>query len=187
MRALAWALPALLLAGCGKPVPKPIPRLQSALRGLHGQAPCDSRIPMEWPASWPVPVGGEVFKTFFYPIGRPGAPLLAAPMGEAEFDLSGKPSVCRRLAGPLKELSGPRWGTQAAAMKTEEFQARAAELYAATEEVAALFAAGKPLAPEQKRKAAAYARLFDLLAEPALKPYYRDLSPSFWEWLAKSP
>jgi len=164
-------------------------RLQQAMQGLSAQAPCDKLIPLEWPVSWPVPTGsagGREFKVFFYPLsGLPDNADVAAPLGEAVFDAdSGKPSQCRRLPGALSVLSRTRWGPKAEALSMKEFEARSADFYAATEEMGKLYAARAALSPAQRRKAEAYAGLFQDMAEPALLPYYQALNPDFWKWLA---
>ena len=166
-------------------------RLQQALQGLSAQDPCDKLIPLEWPASWPVPTGkggGREFKVFFYPIGGGrGEFKLSAPLGEAVFDAdSGKPSQCRRLPGALTVLSQERWGAKAEAMSMKEFEARSVDLYAASEEMGKLYGAKAPLSAAQREKAEAYGRLFQDLVEPALRPYYQALNPDFWKWLAEN-
>ncbi|MDE2511320.1 MAG: hypothetical protein KGL74_09380, partial [Elusimicrobia bacterium] len=56
-------------------------------------------------------------------------------------------------------------------------------LSAATENVAALYWAGRPLGPTQKTAVADFSRLFLLLVNPAHAADYRALNPDFWAWV----
>ncbi|MGA3174404.1 MAG: hypothetical protein ABSE25_08290 [Syntrophorhabdales bacterium] len=150
-------------------------------------------IPMEWPASWPVPTGGKKgaeFKIFFYPIpGRkvPDAEFrIYAPQAEATLDIrDGSVTRHGRYGGPKKEISSKRWPDELSNISMEEFEKLEDRLYKATEEVAVIYAAGRRPTPAEGRRIQTYGKLFLKMCEPALRPYYYALNPDFFDWLGK--
>ncbi|MFH1726745.1 MAG: hypothetical protein ABII00_19220 [Elusimicrobiota bacterium] len=190
-----WLLLTSLIAfglGCSKAEAPVMPgpgRLERAVQAAQTLPPCDTVIPMELPATWPVPTGqkgGSEFKVLFYPFtGTPVAsPTVYAPVGEAILDLeTGKPSACERWPGHGNILSKRRWPEGIQGLSVDEFDKLAARLYDATEQVAALYVTEyKPTGTGldlMKR----YLALFESLAEPDLLPYYYRMNPDFWEWL----
>lgn len=176
-----------LLAACGSPPEPPPGALQKSVRTASSVAPCDALIPMEWPASWPVPTGGKAgkeFKLFFYPMaaGAREKPWIGAPLGEATLEAGGAVTACRRLEGKPHPISSRRWPEAAEALGVAGFEKKRARLYELSEAVAVQYAAQGGASPEARE----YARLFQELAEPDLAPYYKALNPVFWAWLAKA-
>ncbi|MBI5882410.1 MAG: hypothetical protein HZB91_04825 [Elusimicrobia bacterium] len=163
--------------------------LRTAMRGLHAAPPCDSQIPAEWPASWPVPTGdrdGREFRVFFYPLfrGPGGQPEVFAPMGEAVFSAAtGMATTCRRASGTPSFLAARRWHESTDSLTIEEFELLAARLLAAAEDMGRLFAAQRPPSQDEARRVREFRDLFDRLAEPALRGPYTELSPDFWHWV----
>jgi hypothetical protein len=165
-------------------------KLKLALQSASATAPCDTVIPRQWPHSLPVPTGaagGAEFKIFFYPLGRPHTPdFVNAPLGEAVLRSDGSISSCQRLPGEKKGLSSVRWPAATDKLSVDELVAELDRLYAATEEVAVLYAAKAPLTEAAKKTLQDFSRRFPDVAEPVLLSYYYQLNPDFWEWLSKS-
>jgi hypothetical protein len=158
------------------------------MQTLSAQPPCDAIIPMEWPPSLPVPTGagaGREFKVFFYPLGRPGAPdFVLAPRGESVFNSeTGHVSSCRRLEGQPQGLSDKRWPAGIGKLTIDEFILKQDRLYAASQEVAGLYAAKGVTTNETRAILRTYGGQFLEMAEPALRSYYYRLNPDFWQWL----
>jgi hypothetical protein len=181
----------VLAAGCSRAAPREAPAtvtLEETIRSLKTTPPCRSAVPDEWVAGWPVPASpkdGRRFKLFFYPLTvAPGsAPAVWTPGAEASFEVGRSSSlVCNVSPGASRRLSDRRWPAEAEGWSYPEFDRQKALLYRRTEEVAALYAAGKS-DPAATRE---YAKLFKSLAEPDLLPYYQRLDPAFWAWLEKS-
>lgn len=168
---------ALLAFGCSRPQAG---RLADALRRAAAEPrACGAIVPLEWASGWPVPTSASQFAVFYYPVqnGRP-----YAPAARASVPLSG-PAACRGIHAPTAPLDGPRWTAEAAALDTKEWTRRSDELLDLTQRLAPLYAAGGPPSAQTRRLAADYELAFSALSEPALKPYYEALNPSFWAWL----
>jgi hypothetical protein len=60
-----------------------------------------------------------------------------------------------------------------------------AMLYAAAERAGALYAAGRPLEPQELAQLKSFVDLFSLLAEPPFLGDYYRLNPGFWKWLKR--
>lgn len=178
----------LLAAACGAPKEPPqAGALQKTVRAAATLPPCDAVIPMEWPASWPVPTGGKAgreFKVFFYPKAPTAIEKfwIGAPLGEATLEVGGAVAACRRLPGKPQAIASRRWPEASAGLGIDAFEAKAARLYALTELVAARYAAKGGASPE----AGEYGRLFLELAEPDLLSHYKALNPDFWAWQAQA-
>jgi len=144
---------------------------------------------MEWPPTWPVPLGSSRFKILFYPLtGTPDAePRLYSPSAQAVLDVeSGKPLNCGPLPGSVKELSRRRWPRAMDQVGVKEFMELADKLYARTEAVAQAYAPGGVPAARDSAAAREYLQLFESLAEPDLLPFYYRMNPDFWEWVRKA-
>lgn len=176
----------LLLAAC-RGGSAPPSRLELAVQASSSQPPCDTVIPMEWPASLPVPSAGGAgeYRVFFYPLGEPESlGFVNAPLGEAVIKPeTGGAASCRRLEGELRGLGSRRWPEAVDEMEPDELERRLGGLYASTEKAARLYAAKAPLKPEDRKVLGDYSRRFLELAEPPLRPYYYRLNPDFWDWL----
>ena len=187
MRLPALAAAALLAAAAACSRPAPAPRktaLQGIVEGIAAEPPCDRQIPLEWSSSWPVPSlqdGRLVYRVFFF--GRDGRPprfVFHDAEGDAAFTPDGRVLSCARRAKPGAPLP---YDGRFAGESLDEIDARAARLYAAVEDAAALYAAGRPLDAAQKARVAAFSRDFAGLADPAQAASYRALSPGFWSWV----
>ncbi|MDD5628621.1 MAG: hypothetical protein PHU21_06125, partial [Elusimicrobia bacterium] len=179
-------------AACSpKPTALPEGQLEQSVASVPNSPPCDSVIPMEWPATWPIPTGakaGREFKLLFYPkSGRQGDRWLGAPLAEAVFE-AGAPgaSSCRRLAGAVKKIAEQIWSPEVAALKMDAFEAESQKLYASLSETAPLYAAKKPLSQDQSQRVQACASLLTRMVQPGLAAYYYRMNPDFWEWLRSS-
>ena len=187
---LPAAILLLVLCACSRRKPGQLSlKLREAVRAAKDIPPCASIIPVEWPATWPVPTGGKLgreFKVLFYPMAlREGGREIDAPLGEAllDADAAAGAASCRRLPGEAERLSEQRWPAALSGVGMDEFESRADRLDSWTEDVAALYAAKKPLSVEQAAKVKAYGRAFREMAEPALLEYYYRMNPDFWDWL----
>jgi len=166
-------------------LPKP-GRLEQAIGRVRFA--CD--IPMEWPPSWPVPTGrekGREFSIMFYPFvpgeGH-GNHTLYNPLETAIFNTTiGSVPNCVLLKKKLKALSSKRWPEGVSRLSVKEFLVLQGRLYDATEEAAVLYANKRELTPEAKKRIQDYGILFDTMAEPALRSYYYEMNPDFWEWM----
>ncbi|MBI5625105.1 MAG: hypothetical protein HY924_15115 [Elusimicrobia bacterium] len=189
--ALLAGLALLPLAACRRKAEPPKSALGATMRSLHATPPCDAAIPMEWPASWPVPTGdedGRQFRVFFYPLlrGPGGQPQVFAPLGEALFNgESGAITSCVRGPGPPAFVAARRWPESTDLLSIAEFETMAARLMASTEEVSRLFAARRPLSDGETRRVREFRDLFDALAEPVFLGAYRELNPDFWYWVTR--
>ncbi|MFA6003745.1 MAG: hypothetical protein WC881_06725 [Elusimicrobiota bacterium] len=191
MRTISLAVCAFLAlasGACHKAAPLSA-GLKDAVRKVRFQAPCNTVIPQEWPASLPVPTGaagGAEFKIFFYPLGQAGTPnLVNAPLGAAVFDSQGTVASCARLPGEKKGLSNRRWPQAVDKLDVDELQQELDRLYAATAEVAVLYAAQAAITDAARKTLQDYSSRFSSLAEPALLPDYYKLNPDFWVWLER--
>jgi hypothetical protein len=179
-------LAALIWAACSrKPAEAPEPALQRFVSVVAAEEPCARAIPSQWSRSWPVPVahGGRLsYRVFFF--GRDGDARQGFRFhqdeGGAEFTPDGRVVSCSKRAASGAPFSAAPGGTP------EQFAATLAKeraLYAATERVAALFAAGQPLTEEDKKRVAEFAAAFAERAEPRHAAAYRALNPDFWKWV----
>lgn len=145
---------------------------------------CAQIVKLEHAQSFPIPVKtpeGLRYRVLYYPEVDDQA---YAPAAVAQFDLKGEATCRVRVALPAADLQaplGPELTAKAAAMSRDKYEAKTAKLYAALERVSAAYDSGKA----DKSAAADFQDLFATLSEPALKPYYRALSPEFWAWLEK--
>jgi hypothetical protein len=178
------ALLALALAGCARKAPPPPTGLQRVVDDLAASGSCARAIPSQWTASWPVPEvsGGRlVYRAFFF--GRDGDLKTGFRFhqaeGDAEFAPDGAVLSCWRRAAPGATLpaSGRKQEALDAVLNKERL------LYAATEDVAALFAAAKPLTDAEKKRVAEFAAEFAGLSEPGHAEAYLALNPAFWSWV----
>lgn len=175
---------AVLTLGCSRSRNPPPSGLQLAVDGLAAEGACAREIPSQWSPSWPVPVvegGGLAYRLFFF--GRDGdlkkGFRFHQAEGDAEFTPSGKVLSCSRRARPGEPLptESAAGETLSAALEKER------KLYFSTEDVAALFVAGKPLADEEKKRVADFSAVFCGLAETGHAAAYRALNPAFWAWV----
>jgi hypothetical protein len=182
----------LAAAACSKPAP-PAPialgALDAASRNLLASPQCSKLIPQEWSPSFPVPAGADklgVYTSFFSGSAgdRKSGFRALKPGGTVSFGSDGSVADCRRTSGTASEIPGSTLIIPG--MTLDQVDARSGELYAATESVAALYWAGRPLGPSQKASVADFSRLFLLLANPAHAGDYRALNPDFWSWVEKN-
>jgi len=178
----------LLVAACGRK-PAPARPLADLVRGARFDVSCRRLVAAEWPASLPVPLdsaSGRRFGIFFYPLpSEPRSPLhLIAPTAEAVVDAAlGATVECRVATAAPRELAGPRWTPEAAALDADAFDAKVAELDALAESVASVYAARRAPTAADADLARRYLALFELMAEPPYRADYYRLNPDFWEWL----
>jgi len=186
---LCFTAAALLWSSCSgrKEENPPPPRLKRAVETLYNKPPCASTIPGHWSPSWPVPSSAKKgeFKLMYYPVARKGRGLeLSAPLGNAAFTADGTPVSCERAQGPETTLSGPLQSATAAKLDGEGMRERSNRLYELTEEVGAIYWAGKAPSAEEALLLGEYVELFKDMAEPPLLPYYFGLEPAFWDWIS---
>lgn len=187
----AVLLLAAAAAACGRREPPAAPApsaLQEAARAAGSQGACATLIPLEWAPSWPVPSkqgGAFHYRVFFF--GREGSPekgfVFHTPEGEASFTTDGRVLECRRLSGKASAIPPD---TRFDTATLDEIDVRSARLYADTEAVAALYAAGRDIGETGRARVAAFARDFAALADPAHAAAYRALDPDFWAWVEKN-
>jgi hypothetical protein len=185
---LSPLLAVLLMTGCsrcGSKPPPPVSALQRFVAGLAAEGPCARVIPSQWSPSWPVPVvenGQPAYRLFFF--GRDGDQQKGFRFhqaeGDAEFTASGRVLSCSRRAragAPLPETGSGTPETLGATL------ARERRLYSATEDVAALFAAGHPLTDAERKRVSDFSAAFAGLAEAGHAAAYREMNPAFWSWV----
>jgi len=186
-RTISLLLALGLLSACKAPVTEPPSALQRAVASARSLPPCDATVPMEWPASWPIPAK-EIgkFKIFFYPLraAETDSPEVYSPAAEASIDAAqGTPISCGLTPSSSTQLSKTRWPAATAGLNLKDFEARARRLYDRTEAMAALYDGRRNLSALEKRSVQEFLELFESLAEPALLSDYYRLNPDFWEWL----
>ncbi|MFA6319132.1 MAG: hypothetical protein WC943_17100 [Elusimicrobiota bacterium] len=175
---------------CRRKQAPPESALRTAMRSLHSTPPCDTQIPLEWPASWPVPTGGKdgrEFRVFFYPLfrGPGGQPEVFAPLGSAVFNgESGAVEACGRGRDAPTFVAARRWPESTDSLTLEEFELLAAKLLVSTEDVSRLFANQRTPSADEARRIKEYWALFNKLAEPSLRSYYEELNPFFFHWIS---
>jgi len=181
----------LAVTSCSNPpAPPPAPKsaLEKTVAGLLSAPPCSAAIPHHWSWSWPIPVkerGAFAYKLFFYGRdGRPPAFVYHQPEGDAVFRPDGTIVSCAQRA--QHGGSAPSANARYAGMTLEQIVERQRLTYFAIEDVAGLYAAGKPLNAEQKGRVAAFSEEFAFLTLPGHAPAYRALSPDFWSWVQKN-
>ena len=185
MRTLA-ALVVLIVAGCSRSrTPSPPSGLHVIVNGLAAVEPCAHVIPSQWSPSRPVPVlegGNLAYRLFFF--GRDGDPKQGfrfhQPEGDSEFTPDGKVLSCARRAQPGAPIAeaGRQTGESLDSILEKENR-----LFSMTEDVSALFAAGKPLTADEKKRVGGFSSAFDELIVPGHAPAYRAMSPAFWIWV----
>jgi hypothetical protein len=180
-----------LAAACSKPAPpEPAPksRLEEAVAGLHATAPCSRAIPLHWSSSWPVPAregGAPVYRLFFY--GRDGRPPEFAyhqAEGDAVFRADGTVLSCVQRAEHAGTVASDN--ARYAGMTLDQIVERERILYLMIEDAAGLYAAGKPLTPEEKKRVAGFSAAFAFLSHAGHAAAYRALNPDFWSWVEKN-
>jgi hypothetical protein len=154
-------------------------------------------VPMEAGVGWPIPLRkeGKVYVTlpFFGMTRTPekGKTILSPPF--AALTLSYPHQVVveyvnLRFRNPLPELP---WEGQVgtfphpavAQMKVSEYLEKRSELLAMYDEMLDKLAKGATFAPEWEAR---FKALLNLLMEPSLEPYYRALSPKFFDHFLKT-
>ncbi|MFI5346431.1 MAG: hypothetical protein ACHQ51_08660 [Elusimicrobiota bacterium] len=178
-----------VVAACSKPAPQAptvIGALDAATRELLASPQCSKLIPQEWSPSFPVPGTADrrgLYRVFFS--GRTGDMKSGfralKPGGTAVFGTDGTVNECLRSPGATTDIPGS--SLTIAGMTLDQIDSQGHALSAATENVAALYWAGRPLGPTQKAAVADFSRLFLLLANPAHASDYRALNPDFWSWV----
>lgn len=190
-RAVRKALPLLLLlplAAC-KQGPRPAPSLQKTFDTVSRSPACAQNLPMEWVSSWPVPADKEGrFQVLFYSLDRAstdkdGLPRIrpTAPRGRAVFSADGKVLECKASGDSPRVLDGERYPPAAMDLDEEAFDAAVAKLLDLTAKAAAAFAKDA----KDPGLAGEFGKQFRLLGEPALRPFYYQANPGFWEWLRR--
>lgn len=181
----------LAAAACSKPAPpEPAPksRLELAVAGLPATPPCSRVIPLHWSPSWPVPSregGAPAYRLFFY--GRDGRPpkfVYHQAEGDAVFRADGTVLACAQRAAHVGAVAGDE--ERYAGMTVDQIVERDRLLYFMIEDVAGLYAAGKPLDAAQKKRVADFASAFAFLSLAGHAADYRALNPDFWTWVEKS-
>lgn len=181
---IIFALAALMAGACSRaPLPPPT-GLQAVVNGLSADGRCARVIPSQWSPSRPVPViegGGLAYRVFFF--GRDGDPRAGFRFhqaeGDAEVSAGGQVLSCSRRAqaGAPFAPGGGKQEPLDTVLKKEQ------ALFAATEDVGALFAAGRPLTDAEKKRVAEFAAAFADLSEAGHAADYRALNPAFWTWI----
>ena len=178
-------------AACSKKAPPPPPEktaLQSAVQSASAAETCARVIPMHWSPSLPVPAlddGRLVYKMFFY--GRDGDPQAGFTFhhaeGDATLDAGGKVLACATRAGGGGSL--PKFQPKPG-VTLDDIERRELELYPQLQEAAQLFAQGRELTADEKKRVAATAEAFEFFVEDGRGPDYRAASPAFWAWVEKN-
>jgi hypothetical protein len=158
------------------------------VRGAGASEPCSRLIPLHWSPSLPVPAldgGKTVYKMFFF--GRDGDPRAGFVFHHAEGDATlsgdGRTLSCSRRPGQAGSLPKPEHPSGAT---LDQIDALESSLYPALKDAAALYASGRPLGPEEKKRLAAFAGDFAFFVEPGQGADYLALSPDFWAWVEKN-
>lgn len=183
----AAAILFLSLAACSRQAPAPpMTRLEALIGEFPASPACSREIPIEWSTSWPVPaLEGKrlIYRVFFF--RREGTLAsgfrFLGPEGTGAFTPDGQVVECRRRPSSTPLASAPLRSN--APGELARTVARAGLLYAATEDVARLYAAGRPPSSDEKTRVAAYGTLLQELAVSEHAAAYRALSPAFWEWM----
>lgn len=178
-----------ILIGCQKRLEPIAPgTLRQLVDAIKTLPPCNTRIPMEWPVSWPIPLSNErgyEFKVFFFPLGRTSSGVqLKEPLGEATLNIkSAKVMTCESRTDHPKILSSRRWPASVSNLSMDQFDSNADALFNATQEAALVYAAKDHLTSENRSAIKKFNSLFKSMAEPDLLNYYYQLNPDFWNWL----
>lgn len=181
------------LAAIAATAAEPSPLIDGAREARYAPA-CASEVPLEHHQTFPMPVRagkGLRYRVLFYPSWSPDGEtardrLVMTPSNLAEFDPDGSRVACG-LRAPLppddgaKPL-GPIRSKKASRLPASDWLREQAALYAALQETAEAFAAGR-LDAAAKDSAKRFLSAFALLSEPALARHYRAISPEFWAWV----
>lgn len=168
--------------------------LMDSYQGIRSMAECQDRVGLESSSSFPLPARttkGVRYRQMFYrtfsPKGENASDQkVLAPRIFAEYDLDGTGLDCAlELPMPPSEFGRPigDWSTAAKrGIKRDAWLKQVRRLLSATQTLGQAFGSartdGKTIAAAKEFRA-----LFKTLAEPGLAPYYRALSPEFWDWL----
>lgn len=191
-RSLIFGVAAACATAACKPGAVPAPgALQKSFERVPRSPACAVNLPMEWVSSWPIPTGeegGRRFVALFYSLDRKvqgddGLPRVrvTVPRGKAAFNTEGKVFSCEVKPAEARALRGERYPAAAMRLEEEDFDKAVAKFLRLTETVSDYYARNSP-----KPDSAAlddYWKSFELLAEPALRRYYYEANPAFWEWL----
>lgn len=188
----AWAAAAALaFAACSRPAPPaPAPKgaLQTAVERASAAPACAGKIPGQWSYSWPVPVardGRALYRIFFF--GRDGDAQKGFAFHQAEGDallaVDGTVLECRRgaVGAPLPPNPPLR-----AALPFETRLPMEGRLFALTQDVGGLFASGRPLSDDEKKRVSEYVKLVFDLSETGHSAAYKASNPEFWIWAEKN-
>jgi hypothetical protein len=149
----------------------------------------------EFRQSLPIPIReaeGLRLAFFFCPaLARPGQPVqLGPPQYVIRLDAATGGMLELRKVEPKdfqqSHNPGDIIGTfgMPAGLTTEEFMARRAALYKAYDALLPEFAAGRSrVSPDIKSQAVDFQKMFSLLSEPPLRPYYQATGKDFFKWL----
>jgi len=164
-------------------------------RAVRNHPLCDREIPLEAALSYPVLAqqnGATLLRFFFFLVTRgqgPGAARVQPPFARLTVTLPPLrivEFVDRSWQNPFPGLpeTGLLDGLRHPALQAlapMELIARRNEFFAAYDAILPLFPA--PVAAAQKAALAHFRQLFELMLQPALRPYYEHLSPEFFVWL----
>ena len=175
----------------------PASRAERLVRALRRSALFRELVPMEAGVGWPLPhlSNGSVHAILpcfgMARVGKPARTALLAPF--AGFTVSwssGRPVeyVDYRYRGAWRNLDFSRpLGSfpheQVQAMRRSDYLAKRARLHRMYGQLFDSLAAGGELPPFWMRE---FTELVDLLWEPALRPFYRQLAPRFYARLTGS-
>lgn len=188
MKLLAAAV-FMLVAACSRKEPEPAPKPDFQVfmeTGLINRPPCSTIIPINWSASYPVPVliGGKLhYRAFFR--GWEGNPKEGIKIHDAEGDVlfspDGKVLECTQRGKPPRA-----YPVEPSGIPDSEYDARLRALYVSIEEMARLYAKGMPVGDADRARVKAFAAEFRLFAGKDLAASHRALSPEFWAWVQKN-
>jgi hypothetical protein len=145
-------------------------------------------IPEQWSYSWPVPVverGRRSYRIFFY--GRDGDPrkgfVFHRAEGDALLSSDGRVLDCRRRGSAPTPIPPDH---RHVGVSADDILAREARLFSLAEDVGGLFASGRALTSDERRRVSDFSAAFLDFADPGQAADYRALSPGFWSWVEKN-
>lgn len=168
--------------------------LMLAYKSIHSSEECGYFMGPGVFSSLPLPVrvpGGVRYRQMFYRSSSPDSQWhrpthVMAPGWLVEYVLDGTQVDCRlEIDMPRSEFGKPvgRIHTSAVAkMNNEERDKEVALMLDKLQALSPAFAKGRA-DPKTAAAAKDFRARFMKLAEPGLIPYYRALSPGFWNWL----
>lgn len=168
--------------------------LQNKIKSIRYSDTCARMVAPEHTSSYPLPIlvnKAQTFRVLFYSVvtvpAQQGAKGdVRPPVAIGRFD-AGSDGTCEAYPMPMgvgvsSPALGPRWPVGVRELTMDQFARQQRTLFSVLAQAASGYFSGSTGARSQIL-AQEFLDRFEKMSEPGLRPYYRSLSPDFWQWI----